>query len=505
MLNYDVIIIGSGLGGLVCGAILSQNGYRVCIYEKNRQVGGCLQTYSRDKVIFDSGVHYIGGLAPGENLYKVFKYLGIYDELRLKRMDIEGFDHVNFAGDPKVYRLAQGEENFVRTLLEDFPEEEAALRAYCSKITEVCNKFPLYNLRTGAYEEKKQVLHLNTADYLSSITNNKKLQQVLAGNNLLYAGVADKTPFYVHALVVNSYMKSAWKCVDGGSRIGKLLCRRIRENGGEIIRNMAVTAIQGQGDQVNHLVLQDGSKVQATHYISNLHPAQTIAITHSDMLRGAYRNRVQGLQNSTGAFVLNVVLKPGTFKYLNHNYYYHASSNAWAGVEYKEEEWPQTYAMYVAASSSHETYADSLSVMTYMRYEELQPWQHTFNTERQPGYRGADYEAFKTKKAELLIRQVEQQFPGFRDCIQSYYVATPLSYRDYIGTSDGSMYGILKDSTDPLRTMVSARTKLSNLYLTGQNLNLHGILGVTISSVITSAELLGMDFLVDAINQSIPT
>ncbi|SEW54808.1 phytoene desaturase family protein [Chitinophaga arvensicola] len=502
MHHYDVIIIGSGLGGLVCGAILSRHGYRVCIYEKNRQTGGCLQTWSRDKVIFDSGVHYIGGLAPGENLYQLFKYLGIYDQLRLKRMDMDGFDHISFAGDDKVYRIAQGEENFIRTLLEDFPEEEPALRAYCDKIREVCSKFPLYNLRTGDYEEKRQVLQLNTADYLRSITSNEKLQQVLAGNNLLYAGVAEKTPFYVHALVLNSYMQSSWKCVDGGSQIGKLLCRQIRNHGGEIIRNMAVTAIQGAGDKVDHIVLQDGTQVQATHYISNLHPAQTLAMTHSDALRSAYRNRIQGLENSIGTFVLNVALKPGTFKYLNYNHYYHATPNAWEGIAYKEEDWPQTYAMYVSASSQDEVWADSLSVMTYMRYEEVAPWQHTFNTVLEAGHRGADYEVFKEKKANLLIDCVEKQFPGFRDCIKSYYVATPLSYRDYIGTGDGSMYGILKDSADPLRTMVSARTKLSNLYLTGQNLNLHGILGVTISSVITSAELLGMDFLVDDIHQS---
>jgi all-trans-retinol 13,14-reductase len=502
MHNYDVIIIGSGLGGLVCGAILSRNGYRVCIYEKNRQTGGCLQTFSREKVIFDSGVHYIGGLAPGENLYKVFKYLGIYDQLRLKRMDMDGFDHISFAGDPKIYRLAQGEENFIRLLLEDFPGEEAALRAYCSKIREVCGKFPLYNLRTGNYEEKQSVLHLNAAQFLRSITKNEKLQQVLAGNNLLYAGIEDKTPFYVHALVLNSYMQSSWKCVDGGSQIGRLLCRRIKENGGTIVRRMAVTAIQGEGDKVDHIVLQDGTQARAAHYISNLHPAQTMAITRSDALRNAYRSRVQGLENSTGAFVLNVALKPGTFKYLNYNHYYHAGSNAWAGIAYRPEEWPQTYAMYVSASSKNDVYADSLSVMTYMRYEELAPWQHTFNTELQAGSRGDAYEAFKHAKAQLLIDCVEKQFPGFRNCIQSYNVATPLSYRDYIGTGDGSMYGILKNSADPLRTMVSARTRLSNLYLTGQNLNLHGILGVTISSVITSAELLGMDFLVKAINQS---
>ncbi|WP_212006396.1 NAD(P)/FAD-dependent oxidoreductase [Chitinophaga sp. HK235] len=503
MHNYDVIIIGSGLGGLVCGAILSRNGYRVRIYEKNRQPGGCLQTFSRDKVIFDSGVHYIGGLGEGENLHKVFKYVGILDKLKLKRMDTDGFDHINFGAEDKVYRIAQGRDQFIRTLLADFPEEEEALHAYCDKISEVCSKFPLYNLRVGDYEEKQSVLHLNAAEVLEGITSNTRLQQVLAGNNLLYAGVKGKTPFYVHALVLNSYMHSSWKCVDGGSQIARLLCRQITENGGEVVRNTQVERIVGQGDRVDHIVLENGEKAYASHFISNLHPAQTTAMTESEMIRGAYRSRMQNLENSCGGFVLNVVLKPGTFRYLNHNYYYHATDDAWAGIRYTAADWPQTYAMYVSASSRHETYADSLSIMTYMRYDELAPWQHTFNTEQKEASRGEDYEAFKIQKAEQLIDCVEKKFPGFRNCVQSYYVATPLSYRDYIGTGDGSMYGILKDNTDPLRTMVSARTRLSNLYLTGQNLNLHGILGVTMSSVITSAELLGMEFLVDEINQSI--
>ncbi|HEY8915657.1 MAG TPA: NAD(P)-binding protein, partial [Chitinophaga sp.] len=39
-MSYDVAIIGSGLGGLVCGALLSRNGYRVAVFEKNKQIGG---------------------------------------------------------------------------------------------------------------------------------------------------------------------------------------------------------------------------------------------------------------------------------------------------------------------------------------------------------------------------------------------------------------------------------------------------------------------------------
>ena len=49
MNNFDIVIIGSGMGGLVCADILGREGYKVCVLEKNKQIGGCLQTYVRDK------------------------------------------------------------------------------------------------------------------------------------------------------------------------------------------------------------------------------------------------------------------------------------------------------------------------------------------------------------------------------------------------------------------------------------------------------------------------
>ena len=62
MSKYDIIIIGSGLGGLECGAILSKEGFNVCVVEKNTQFGGCFQTYRRKGHLFDTGIHYVGSL-----------------------------------------------------------------------------------------------------------------------------------------------------------------------------------------------------------------------------------------------------------------------------------------------------------------------------------------------------------------------------------------------------------------------------------------------------------
>ena len=83
MVQYDAIIVGSGLGGLASAIILAKEGKKVLVLEKNNQFGGNLQTFSRNKTIFDTGIHYIGALGKGQNLERYFSYLGIYDGLEL--------------------------------------------------------------------------------------------------------------------------------------------------------------------------------------------------------------------------------------------------------------------------------------------------------------------------------------------------------------------------------------------------------------------------------------
>lgn len=106
------------------------------------------------------------------------------------------------------------------------------------------------------------------------------------------------------------------------------------------------------------------------------------------------------------------------------------------------------------------------------------------------GKRGEAYERFKTEHAERLLDEVEKEFPGLRSRIAGYYTSTPLTYLNYTGTEDGSMYGIAKDIHLGPAARVHHRTKIPNLLLTGQNINSHGILGVLVGTMVTCGELL---------------
>ena len=503
MSNFDVVIIGSGMGGLVCADILSKEGYKVCVLEKNKQIGGSLQTFVRDKVIFDSGVHYIGGLGEGQNLYQIFKYLGIIDKLKLQKLDINIFDKIIIEGDSREYTFAQGYDNFIFHLLKDFPAEERGLRLYCDKIKEICSKFPLYNLKSGgSISDTATFLDLDTRSFIESITTDKKLQSVLAGNNMLYVLQSDKTPFYVHAMILNSYIESSWKCIDGGSAIGKLISKNIHERGGIIYRNTEVKKIITEDGKAKSVQLKDGSYIFGNTFISNIHPVKTLELTETPLIKTAYKNRIKSLENSVGGFAINIVFKKESFKYIKHNFYYHKDGHIWSLVDYTEANWPLCYALFFSASSFSGEYAESMTILTYMKYADVEKWGHTFNTVSEGTGRGKEYEEFKMDKAEKLINLVQNKFPQLRDCIKSYYTSTPLSYRDYIGNDDGAMYGIVKDYKNPLKTFISPRTKIPNLYLTGQNLNLHGILGATMSSLVTCTAFLGNDDIIKKIRNA---
>lgn len=502
MQKYDAIIVGSGLGGLASATILAKEGYKVCVLEKNKQIGGMLQIFVRDRVIFDTGVHYVGGLDKGQNLYQLFKFLGIMDKIKIRKMDENFVDGLIFKDDPVIYKYGQGYDNFIRIMLSYFPEEEDAIRKYCDTIKEICNRFPLYNLMAGAYSQEESATSTDVQAFIESLTSNKKLQCVLAGTNILYAGNANKTPLFVHALIVNHYIESSWKFVDGGSQIAKYLAREINKLGGEVVKHVNVVKFKEEGGKIVYVEDEKGERYFADIFISNVNPTRTIAITESNLIKNAYRSRLNNLDNTTSMFYANVVMKKDAFKYMNSNIYCFEQEDPWCTINYTTDNWPQGYAMFFVASSRSEEYAEGVTVMSYMRMEDVSQWKDSFNTVLNENERGEEYEAFKREKAEKLFDLVEKRFPGFKAAIKSYTTASPLTARDYIGTDDGSLYGYAKDFRDPLKTFISPRTKIPNLLLTGQNINMHGVLGVTISAVVTCAQILGMEYLVEKIRNA---
>jgi all-trans-retinol 13,14-reductase len=494
--KYDVVIIGGGLGSLLCANILSREGFNVCLVEKNRKLGGSLQTFARKACVFNTGLNYTESLDNGQVLNQYFRYFRLLDKLRLKRLNLEGFEVIHFNNG--TYRFAMGQDNFVESLRQAFPDQQEGLRKYMKKIKEICTSNSLYTFR-----EKQDNLLKNydfgsgAADFIRSVITNDRLRNVLAGNNLLYAGVERKTPLFIHALINYSFIESAWRLVDGSHQIVNILAANIESCGGKILKGLKVEKLLTEDNAVKGAVLSNGDCIEGKYFIAGIHPENILHMVDPGIFRKAFRTRLKGLEDTMGMFTLYLVYRKNTFKYINYNFYHYNQDNVWVAGNYDAKKWPQNYLFMNNAASGVDLYAESGSVITYMDYKELTRWENTFT-----GHRGDDYLAFKRARAEKLLDAVEMQFPGLRSCIEAYYTSTPLTWRDYTGTRAGSAYGILKDHNRPLESIIHTRTKIPNLFLTGQNTNVHGILGVTISAVITCAELIDIRYLIRKIRNA---
>jgi len=491
--KFDVIILGAGLGGLSCGYILAKEGLRVCILEKHHTPGGNLQTFTRYGLKFETGVHYIGALNPGQTLYRYWKYFGLADTLPIQKLNPDGFDRIGF--EDAEYPLAQGFSNFIEQLLPFFPQSKDTLRQYIREVSEIVSAFPLYNLEHPEYHDEKQYIGQSAFDFFKKFSPGGRLSTVLAGNNFLYAGTRN-TPLHIAALINHSFISGAFRIIGGSHQVTGILVKNIISMGGNILTNSEVTGID-HTDSLFSVATTEGRKFFSGKLVSAIHPGNTLSLLSQKLVRAAFRDRIFRIINTPSAFVLYLVMKPGSFPYLNHNFYYHKNENVWdesagrgMGIE-----WPSMFMLSTAAHEPNQRFAKTMTIITYMNYREVKAWENSTT-----GRRGDDYSGFKKEKAERLLQLVEMKYPEIRLAIAHMEISTPLTWRDYTGTPEGSMYGIGKDYREPLYSTVFPKTKVPGLYFTGQNTNLHGVLGVTIGAVLTCGEIVGLKYLIKKIS-----
>ncbi len=499
--TYDVVIIGSGLGGMLSAVMLARTGMKVCVLEKNKQIGGCLQTFSLQKKVFDSCVHYIGGLGEGHTLHRIFRYAGIMDKLQLKSLDENGFDRIVFNDGPVSYPQATGPDRFIEELVKHFPHERSSLQNYINTLSDVSVRFPLYNLRLGSSAEKDAVTGWELAATMQRLIPDQRLRNVLLGNSLLYGGITGVTPFYLHALVQASYIHSAHKVVPGSSEISKLLWRELQSLGGVVHRNTEIIRLAEENGRIRYAETDAGERFYGRQFISNVHPAVLTQMVESRLIRPAYRQRIQRLKQTPSAFMVNLIVSPGKIPYRPYNTYWHATDDALAAAA-PSGAWPQTYAVYNTEDPAFPGYAESISLLTYFDAGQMQAWSSTTNHSGKPAPRGESYMDTKNQLADKLLERVYAHMPELRGQMLARSVATPLTFRDYTHTPEGALYGIMNDVNSPAETTIAVRTRIPNLLQTGQNVNLHGVLGVSITAIATCAELLGMDYLLQKITET---
>ncbi len=471
----DVLIIGSGVGGLTAGIILSKLHHRVTVVERNLLPGGLMRGYLRSGIDCPVGVHYMGSLDMGQPLRRMWDYLGVTPLIPLERMGVEGvIDRYIF--DDFTFDLPEGLDAFEGNLRRSFPLEHSLITTIMGDLRRTSGALTSLDilmspgmtfLSPESFESMgEQLLRMGCSTRLLSVLG---VPPTLIGVSLLECPV-----FYYH-MTIASYLLSSWRLACSSSQMADAFVFRLKSLGGDVVTGDGVARILVQSGRVKGVVLKSGRVLGAETIIAAVHPGTVVAMLPGDALRPAYVERVAELENTKGIFAVNLAVDADAHEALSYNIY----------RLYPEEDGALSHGIFHQLRSSGQPGVNILSMMTTSGIEEWRQWERTTS-----GRRGSDYLDAKEKKARRFIGEASELF-GHLKGIKILDIYTPLTIRDRVNSPDGSAYGILRSTRQLMKTASLHRTSIGGLFLAGQNSLAPGIIGTMLGSFQTVRNLIG--------------
>jgi all-trans-retinol 13,14-reductase len=469
---FDTLIIGSGIGGLSTGIILSRLHQRVAVIEKNPLPGGLMRSYVRHGIDCPVGIHYFGAFGEGQPLRKMFDYLGV--AVAVERMGQCGpIDRYLF--DDFTFDLPDGIDAFAEALEVAFPEDDRQIAAIIGNIRALADlQSSLSFLSSETIPFLDTNLFTSLAVYLAKLNCSTRLRSVLSVASSWMGLSEHDCPVFYHHLALASYLMSAWRLRGGGSDLAEAFVSRFEGLGGSLICNDPATVILTDGQEVAGVRLASGRVLRGTRIVAAVHPKAVLAMLPEGGVKPHQARRIRGLAETEGLFAVSVAVDARTHPALPHNIYrLHADREGW-----------------ISDGVFHQLRAgregESLLVMiTQSLFSEWQRWEDTTT-----GRRGADYIEEKIRRADHLLGKAEEVFGSLAGAkiIDTY---TPLTIRDWVNSPCGSPYGIMRSARQLPAAAVLHHKSLGGLFFAGQNALAPGILGTILGSFQAVRQMIG--------------
>ncbi len=504
--KYDVIIIGSGISGLCCGALLSMEGKKVLTLEKHFKIGGYTHTFKRKGFEWDVGIHYIGAVHNKSSFpRRVFDKISD-NNLKWHKMS-DNYDRIIFPD--KSYDFIAPKKAFIQKIKEYFPDNILDIDKYIELVGKV-NKTSMKYFSAKALSGISEMLfrgyltrnflkysNMTTHEALSTITSNNELIAVLTGQWGDYGMPPKESSFVMHCMIANHYFDGANYPVGGSRMIAETIVPVIKENGGEVVKNCGVDKIWIENNTAKGVILESGEKIRSDSVISSAGVANTITkFLRDEKSLDEYRANLKTVKPSSGHACLYIGFDQSA-KDLGIK-----DTNLWVYPSYDHDETVKNFktnqdndfpVLYMSFASSkdpdwekHHPGKATMEVIVPSGFEHYEKWA------QQPWRkRGDDYEDYKEKLCQRMIAEVYRQCPHLKDKISFYELSTPLSTKTLANYEFGELYGIDHDPKRFRQKWLKPKTPIKNLYLTGQDILTVGLSGALGAGVLTSSVILG--------------
>ncbi len=494
----DAVVIGSGIAGLTAAAILAKKGRQVVIVEKEPRMGGALKQFKRSKISFDVGFHYTGCLGEGEILQLLWQYCDILPELSIIPFSASGHDTLHIKGFEQPVLAYYSYERLSAELKGHFPSQSAAINSYFSMLQKICEAIPFYNtsLPLTSFLRGYKSRPRSLANYLEKTTDNPYLQAVLAAPAFLYGVPVRQASLEVHAMVAHGYYSGAYTVAGGGQAIVDAFLAVLREHGVQFVTGQSVELILVDNEKVIGVRTSREECITCPHVIYTGHPAAVIDMVPSSVFRPAYRTRLQELKNSLSMFaVFGRTDISGTQSLDLTNYFYIPSG--FDVLPNSAETPPRNRALMMTktrgrSDDSLRQDEDGIILLRPAYWQDVELFHNSTK-----GNRPYSYALFKDKICNEMLHAAKETW-GVCGSIRPLAVGTPLTFRDELTSPEGGAYGVMHclDQFNP-----DIRTRLPGLLLSGQSTLMTGVVGASLSGMVSAGEMLGLEPLWEEVRQ----
>ena len=469
---HTVCIIGGGMSGLFTGALLAKNGYQVAVLEKNHIIGGGLQSFRRGDAVFNTGMQAFCGYGDDFALKHFIDYIGLdHDDLHFVPLDSDAQEIV-WTDREHAYRLPKTRKKYEEYLISQFPHETTGIHQLLDAIYEIGSTFDYFWLHPMQLHPAAAKYGVITARQLiDSCISDKTLKRLFEYVGMHLGYNLSCLPATELGMILNLYIEGGWRIAGGNLPFAKQLAQCIEENGGKVYNNSEVSKVTAENREVVSVETMDGLIYEADQYVCAIPPKAFLKITNGEVLRSTTYNRIMDFNNDSSCFICHIKLKPNSMRYRN-NLIFIPTPTA-------DQSLPHYISMLTPPTLNQGEWADTVEILTFTRYGEYKQWENT-----RTGHRGVDYEEMKEQLAQRTIAYISRFYPELSEAVDTIYVSTPLTVRDFYGNPDGAVYA-------QQGMFAPVKTKASNLFMTGQSVQYQGLFGTLTTSIAVAEIMMG--------------
>jgi all-trans-retinol 13,14-reductase len=504
--QYDVIVIGSGMGGLTVASLLAQmQGKRVLILEQHYVVGGFTHTFKREKGYhWDVGIHYVGDLEEGHQFRRLFDYT-TSGGVRWKKMP---YIYDKFVFPDFTFEAPSSLSEFKQKVKLLFPDELEGIDRYFRDVI-VADSWYRKNItykhlpeflkpfmKPSAKAEK--LATMSTRAYLDLCFKSEKIKGMLTSQWGNYGAVPFQSSFANHAMVVRHFFKGGYYPIGSSKTIAESIVPIVENAGGSVRVNHEVQEIIVENGTAVGVVANRKQGKNKTEVIFKAPIVVSCAgayLTYTKLIPEAYRGSIsEDIKNHPDGLAhlcLYIGFKSSPeklgFKGENH----------WIFDEYNHDEmFRDTDAVvhgrmkmaFLSFPSLKDPAAKAHTgeIITFVSYDTFKNWETSPWKKR-----GEDYEAFKQRLANDMLAFIENKYPGFTELVDFYELSTPLTTTHFTKHPRGWIYGMLTTPDKFSKPWNHVKTPVKNLFLTGTDAAVLGVAGAFTGGIFSTLEIMG--------------